>query len=101
NGGWFAGLPIGDFLLAPKKLRLSTREHGGVIRIGEARGTDSRAGLDVQTRISVSAEFAIVEVLFLWQFGPLLDGLLSRNVLGYRLDLRRGELSPTRRWLFE
>ena len=57
--------------------------------------------MDVQIRFTPSPEYAIVEVLFLWAFGPALQSLLSPNTIGYRLDLRHGELSRTRRWLFE
>jgi len=58
--------------------------------------------LDIQLRLSPHPEFAIVEVLYLWRFGGILDALLSKKeVLGYRLDLREQQVIPHRRWLFE
>ena len=68
---------------------------GGRSRSGPA------PGLDIQIRFAPTPECAIVEVLFLWRFGPILESLLSRNSLGYRLDLKGGRILETRRWLFE
>ena len=99
NGGWFDGLPEGEVWVVPKRLR--PRVDNGVIRIGGKPSKSVAPGLDIQIRFAPSPECAIVEVLFLWQFGPMLESLLSRSALGYRLDLRRGRLSRTRRWLFE
>lgn len=102
NGGWFAELPLGEVWIVPKKLHAKDMDDDRVIRIGRSRDpTSVPRGLDTQLRLSPSPEFAIVEVLFLWRFGPLLESFLSRTVLGYRLDLRRGCVVPTRRWLFE
>ena len=57
--------------------------------------------LEVQVRYIPSPECAILEVLFLWEFGPGLQSVLSNNAMGYRLDLRENRLIQTRRWLFE
>ncbi len=100
NGGWFDDLSVGEIWMVPKRLRKNVEEDENVIRIGP-RSTESSQGLDVQIRLSPTPAFAIVEVLFLWQFGPLLDALLSPSVLGYRLDLRGGKIATNRRWLFE
>ena len=103
NDGWFDNLPNGDLWVVPKKLHLAneTTNHNDLVRIPDRPAPSAVQGLDVQIRFTPSPEYAIVEVLFLWRFGPLLESLLSRNTLGYRLDLRQGLLKPTRRWLFE
>jgi len=101
NGGWFENIPLGEVWVVPKRRRLRVQDRNEVIRIGSS-GTKSQAsGLDVQLRVTPTPEFAIVEVLFLWKFGPALDALLSANAIGYRLDLRNGRLGRTRRWLFQ
>ena len=103
NDGWFDALPQGDMWVVPKKLHLSNDnpDHDSVVRIADQPLPAQVRGLDVQIRFTPSPEYAIVEVLFLWQFGPLLESLLSANTLGYRLDLRQGRLKSTRRWLFQ
>ena len=103
NGGWFDDLPKGDLWVVPKKLHLANEitSHSDLVRIPDRPTPSAVQGLDVQIRFTPSPEYAIVETLFLWRFGPLLESLLSRNTLGYRLDLRQGILKPTRRWLFE
>src|SRR5579862_1218979 len=101
NGGWFDNIPLGEVWLVPKRRReADSTNQNRVIRIGQV-ATPESSGLDVQLRLTPTPEFAIVEVLFLWQFGPALDALLSPNALGYRLDVREGQLAKTRRWLFE
>jgi hypothetical protein len=101
NGGWFTNVPLGEVWVVPKKRRSVSASPNEVIRIGSGSSGHQDAGLDVQLRLTPTPEFAIVEVLFLWRFGPALDSLLSRNALGYRLDLRDGRFKRTRRWLFE
>ena len=102
NGGWFDDLPVGRVWLAPKKLVAAEKPNTdprflalGLPESGEPRN------VEVQVRLAPSPEIAIVEVLFLWQFGPALQSVLSNRAIGYRLDLRKKVLSPTRRWLFE
>ena len=103
NGGWFDGLPDGTLWVVPKRLRSSDehRDNQSVVHIGGTPQHAATPDIDVQLRFTPSPEFAIVEVLFLWAFGPALQSVLSRNAIGRRLDLRRGSLSRTRRWLFE
>ena len=102
NGEWFDRLEIGEIWLVPKKLRANESADDGVVRIGASpRATNGRP-IDIQLRLSPGPELAIVEVLYLWRFGGLLDALLSKEaVLGYRLDLRNQQIVPHRRWLFE
>ena len=97
NGGWFDGLRPGELWIVPKKLR-SKKEENAVTCIGAKR---EQSDLDVQIYYIPSPECAIVEVLFLWQFGPVLQSVLSKNAIGHRLDVRGNRLSPTRRWLFD
>lgn len=102
KGKWFDKLKIGETWLVPKKLRANDDADDGVVRIGAPRKTLTGRPVDIQLRLSPHPEFAIVEVLYLWRFGGLLDALLSRKeVLGYRLDLRKQQVVPHRRWLFE
>lgn len=102
NGKWFDKVDIGETWLVPKRVRATDEEDDGVIRIGAPRQTTSGRPVDIQLRLSPHPDFAIVEVLYLWRFGGLLDALLSRKeVLGYRLDLRKQHVAPNRRWLFE
>ena len=103
NGGWFDQLPTGCLWITPKKLRVSDPRGFGnspddVRRIGAPRPP---VDLDIQVRYIPSPECAIVEVLFLWQFGPVLQSLLSPHAIGYRLDLRRNQAIRTSRRLFE
>ena len=103
NGGWFDGLKAGELWITPKRLRYneedgSHNDKTAVIRVGSKRDMPD---LDVQVRYIPSPECAILEVLFLWEFGPALQSVLSNNAMGYRLDLRENRLIPTRRWLFE
>lgn len=96
---WFDELDVGETWVVPKRLN-KEQSSDKVVRVGTT-STSSRPVLDIQVRLSPSPEFAIAELLFLRRFGPVLDGALSDNSIGYRLDLRRGELDATRRWTFE
>ncbi len=102
KGQWFDKLKIGETWLVPKKLHVNDDGDEGVVRIGAPRKRPVGRPVDIQLRLSPHPEFAIVEVLYLWRFGGLLDALLSKKeVLGYRLDLRQQQVVPHRRWLFE
>jgi hypothetical protein len=100
--GWFRDVDIGDVWVTPKRLRVDGGVTKGAInRIGGTPQNEKRE-LQVQLRCSPSPEFAIVEVLFLWRFGPMLETLLPKGVVGYRLDHRLDpEAWKERRWLFE
>lgn len=102
NGKWFDRVDIGETWLVPKRLRATDEEDDGVVRIGAPKQATSGRPVDIQLRLSPHPDFATVEVLYLWRFGGLLDTLLSKKeVLGYRLDLRKQQVVPHRRWLFE
>ena len=96
---WFDALPLGDLWVVPKRLRVAAP--GDIVRIGTDHRDHPPPGLDVQLRLTPSPEYAIAEVLYLWKFGPVLERLIPRTALGHRLDVRRGRLTPTRRWLFQ
>lgn len=101
NGKWFDKVEIGETWIVPKRLRATDDEDDGVVRIGAAKQAASGRPVDIQLRLNPHPDFAIVEVLYLWRFGGLLDALLSKKeVLGYRLDLRNEQVVPHRRWLF-
>ena len=106
NGGWFDGFPDGQLWIAPKNLRKNNsddtvEEDQNIIRIGPKTKQDSVGDLDVRALYSLFPAVAIIEVLYLWRFGPALESVLSPNAIGYRLDIRRGTLSSTSRRLFE
>jgi len=102
NGKWFDRVDIGETWLVPKRLHATNEKDDGVVRIGAPKHVSSGRPVDIQLRLSPHPDFAIVEVLYLWRFGGLLDALLSKQeVLGYRLDLRNQQVVPHRRWLFE
>jgi hypothetical protein len=102
RGEWFDKLELGETWIVPKRLRANRDADDGVVRIGAPRQHAAGRPIDIQLRLSPDPEFAIVEVLYLWRFGGLLDALLSKKVvLGYRLDLREQRVVPHRRWLFE
>jgi hypothetical protein len=102
NGTWFDKVDIGETWIVPKRLRACEEENDDVIRIGASKQVGSGRPVDIQLRLSPHPDFATVEVLYLWRFGGLLDALLSKQeVLGYRLDLRKQQVGPHRRWLFD
>lgn len=99
SSAWFQ-CPIGTTYLAPKRVR-PVSAYDEVIRIGTPSSPSDPQDLDIQPRLAPSPEFAIREILYIWQFGPALESILSSDSVGYRLETRTGTLSPTRRWLFE
>jgi hypothetical protein len=100
NQTWFDNIELGEAWIVPKRLR-STKSEDDTIRIGTPVSQSNGRPLEMQLRLAPHPAFAAVEVLYLWQFGGSLEKLLSNNVLGYRLDLRAGNIVPHRRWLFE
>ncbi len=100
NGAWFDQLEIGEVWIVPKRLHDAPRAEDGVVRVGSMAPPRPRR-LDVQLRLTPSPELAIAELLYLRAFGPKLESLLSENAIGYRLDLRDGQIDPYRRWTFE
>lgn len=98
---WFDNLDLGEAWIFPKRLHPNQDKNDHVVRIGGQGNQVGGRSVDIQVRISPHPAFAIVEVLYLWQFGWLLEELLSKDVLGYRLDLHKRHVIPHRRWLFE
>jgi predicted amidohydrolase len=101
RGSWFDHLDIGRSWIVPKRFRPKEDQNTQLIKIGAENYTNAKRPIDVQVRISPHPDFAITEVLYLWQFGGRLESILSPSVLGYRLDLKKDEVEPNRRWLFE
>ena len=100
NGGWFDDLPIGTAWIVPKRLQATSPADPAVSRIGASPKNPQLPNLDIQLRLSPSPECAVVEVLFLWRFGPYLESLLSTNSIGNRLAIRSPPVLRTRRHLF-
>jgi len=98
---WFDKLEVGEAWIVPKRFHSQDNGSDRFIRIGTSRSSEAGRPIDVQVRVSPQADFAITEVIYLWQFGALLESILSKDVLGYRLDLRGSSLSKHRRWIFE
>lgn len=100
GGKWFDDIVPGSVWVVPKRLN-TVRDEEEIVRVGPVRLDEGLPTLDVQIRLSPSPEFAIAELIYLRRFGPALDSLLSKNSIGYRLDLRNEELDPTSRWTFD
>jgi predicted amidohydrolase len=100
-GGWFDDIQVGNLWVVPKSVKSNPQDSDDVVRIGGRDTSRNGSGLNIQLRCTPSPEFAILEVLYLWKFGPLLERLLSRSVVGYRLDLKHNKARPYSRWLFE
>lgn len=84
--GWFTGMSPGRAWLLPKKATMANDE-AGVASIGEDRPSTVKQ-LTVRVHVTPSVEFAIVEILWLWTFGPALEAILRPAALGNRLKLR-------------
>jgi hypothetical protein len=96
---WFDDIKIGQVWTSPKRsIESSTVDH--VTHIGP-KALPERRDLEVRIVLTPSVDFLIVEVLFLWEFGPMLDGLLGEQSLGNRLEVKHGKVSPTRANLFQ
>ncbi len=81
--GWFSGVDPGRPWLLPKKAAVKGRL-GGVRQIG-GDYLAPLADLTVRPHLTPSVEFATVEVLWLWQFGPALEASLTDAARGNRL----------------
>lgn len=89
--GWFTEAPIGSVWLVPKAATGHERDPG-VASIGEDR--DSRISkVTVRVHLAPSLEFALVEVLWIWKFGPALEAVLSPAARANRLSIRWGDTS--------
>src|SRR5262245_19186823 len=69
--GWFTGLNPGQVWLVPKKAT-AVRTRTGVANIG-GDYRSRLASLTVRPHLTPSVDFAVVEVLWLWQFGTALE----------------------------
>ncbi len=83
NDRWFDGVDVGRLVVVPKSAAPTSLEHGGIVRIGGS--PTSKMRLSVRLQLEPTAEFAIAEVLYLWEFGGALEAILDASCLGYRL----------------
>ena len=98
---WFDNLPPGNVFLVPKRLHDSRpKDKSGIPTVQIPTPASLQLDLYTQLRYAPSPELVATEVLYLHEFGPLLDSMLSSAVLGSRLDTQDGRLSRTRRWIF-
>lgn len=99
---WFDTVEVGDAFVVPKRVKRDALVNPSFTVIG---GDDDHGPhtLDVRVQLCPDPEFAIVEVLYLWAYGPLLDALLPSEAVGSRLDLASAQrpVDPTRRSLFQ
>ena len=100
SSNWFDQIEIGEILVAPKGFHGDTTSSENITRVGRVGDANPRK-LEVRVLLSPSPEFSIVEVLYLWEFGPVLQSVLIDECLGYRLNLRDGRISRTTRYIFE
>lgn len=80
---WFGRVELGSIVAAPRSARRLIREAGGIVRVGET--THSPVELSIRLQLQSHPEFAVAEVLYLWEFGPALEAVLSDSCVGYRL----------------
>lgn len=84
KGTWFADLEMGELVVAPRTpARAAESRDSGVHRVGFERPPVPT--LPARLQLTPTPEFSIVEVLYLWQFGPALESLLDDSCVGYRL----------------
>ena len=80
---WFDGIDIGRLVVMPKSAVPRSIDKADIVRIG---GADiSKVDLSVRLQLEPTAEFAVTEVLYLWEFGGALEATLDDCCLGYRL----------------
>lgn len=84
---WFDRIALGTVWLAPKAVRAVSPQDTGVHFVGSDVRDGARA-LDVRVVVTPSVDFHVVEILYLWRFGPILDALLNPSSVGYRLKQR-------------
>src|SRR5205085_5958406 len=95
---WFDRVVLGTVWLAPKAVRSSHSPATGVHYVGAQQST-AMSDLDVRVVVTPTVDFHVVEILFLWQFGPVLDRLLGPSSVGYRL--KRPDADRFRQHIFE
>src|SRR6218665_745672 len=99
SGKWFDQIEIGETWIVPKRLRETDDIGDDVVRIGFPKKATADRHLDIQLLLSPHPDFAMVEVLYLWRFGGILDAMLSKKeVLGYRLPPRDRQGLLPRPW---
>lgn len=85
---WFDRLNVGRLWVAPKGMQSrSTRESSVTVLDPEPSVADR---FDIRLHLTPSLEFATVEMLWLWRFGPVLEAMLTSAASANRLKLRQG-----------
>lgn len=80
---WFSRIDIGTTIVVPKSVEPVGDLDEDIVTVGRPRRRAVRASVRLQ--LAPTPEFAIVEVLYLWEFGPALEALLDSSCVGYRL----------------
>lgn len=95
---WFDSVRLGEVLITPKN---APREHrsGNIAKVGIPQL--SAGPIDLRIHLYPSIEFAILEILWLWRFGPALDAESSQAVYSNRLQIRFGEIDRYSRGPFK
>lgn len=100
NEPWFDNIPIGRIAVVPKSSK-TNHSDPETVRVG----ITSNASIDLAVRLQLvpTPEFAIVELLYLREFGPAFEALLSPSCVGYRLKrvAREGKLDDFDRDVYE
>lgn len=84
GGNWFDAIDIGNLVVLSKTTTpLLPRDPDDIVRVGDMRAENLK--LSVRLQLEPTPEFAIAEVLYLWEFGGALEALLDDCCVGYRL----------------
>jgi hypothetical protein len=97
---WFQNVPLGRVWIVPKRAKLADEEEG--LSTIDEHAKSRIEHIDVRVHLQPSMELAILEVFWLWAFGPALECLLGRRAFANRLNLTSGRTQVDRdtRWLF-
>lgn len=101
--GDFDDLSLGGVWVTPKKVATKQPSQASrVVRIAEQKKAQALHVLDVRFQLQPSIEFAIGEVLWIWQYGPAIERLLIPECLANRLNLdTSGNADKWKRDLFK
>jgi hypothetical protein len=91
---WFTEVDVGRVVVVPRSVEQAAATTQDVIRVGKSEGRPHLSGATIRLQLAPTPEFATVEVLYLWTFGPALESLLDTTCVGYRLKrvAQRGKM---------
>jgi hypothetical protein len=97
---WFAAVSVGQLVVMPKPTVEEQPDTANKpIVIGPQPQHSNK--LAVRLQLEPTCDFAIVEILYLWRFGKVLEALLTDNCVGYRLKRNKdGEIDLFGREIF-